>query len=603
MCGIAGYWGPFGREKLAGMVAAISHRGPDGSGVELVDTPKHGGAVGLGHCRLAIIDLTAGQQPMWNADHSLAIIFNGEIYNYQTLRRDLEKRGARFLTRSDTEVILEGWRIDGEKILPQLEGMFAFGIWDGRTEEWILARDRWGIKPLYLAQPAGGTIAFASEIKPLLSLTGKPRLNMRAFYEYLLYSWCAGPDTIFEGIRHLAPGHVVRWKPNDRDIRSRQFASVREGAGSPPDRAEMAAALRAEFDRSVSNHLIADVPVGLTLSGGLDSSAVLASVARSQDLSAVDTFTIGFGRDDDETPFARAMAQHLGARHHIRTVSPDGIAADFTSIVRTLEEPIAHPVLQTTYEAARFAREKVKVVLIGEGSDELFLGYPQYKTLIPPLSFLPASQKARLYLAVCCLMPRASDIENMLAPEFLDRTLLHEVAAQFDPYFESGNFAEGAQRFEIEKPLLANQLLRIDKLTMAFGLEARVPFLDNRFGALALSLPVSAKLAGGRSKAVFRDAMAERLPSEILYRPKTGKGGTQALLPFLQDLVKTGPLSGLVSDRALASRGWLRPEAVRDYLAQANGPLVRLHPIESRRRSKFHYALAVIEQWGRLYLD
>ena len=265
---------------------------------------------------------------MWNADRSCAIVFNGEIYNYRHLRNDLESRGARFLTASDTEVILEGWRIEGEAILPKLEGMFAFAIWDSRTAEWIMARDRWGIKPLYLSQPTPGTIAFASEIKPLLGLTANRAVNLRVLYEYLLYSWCPGPQTIFEGIRHLEPGHLVRWKPNDGDIRPRRYCGIDSELGSvrPTDLAD---AVRSEFDRSVADHMIADVPVGLTLSGGLDSSCVLASMARLRDPSDIDAFTIGFGLADDETPFAATMAKHAGARHHVRQVCKDRISADF----------------------------------------------------------------------------------------------------------------------------------------------------------------------------------------------------------------------------------------------------------------------------------
>ena len=602
MCGIVGFWGSFGQEALAAMTAAVAHRGPDDEGLELVDTPELGGAVGLGHRRLSIIDLPTGHQPMWDADRSCAIVFNGEIYNYRHLRNDLESRGARFLTVSDTEVILEGWRIEREAILPKLEGMFAFAIWDSRTAEWIMARDRWGIKPLYLSQPAPGTIAFASEMKPLLGLTANRALNLRVLYEYLLYSWCPGPETIFQGIRHLEPGHLVRWKPNDDEIRPRRYCGIDSQLGSVRP-ADLADAVRSEFDRSVADHMIADVPVGLTLSGGLDSSCVLASMARLRYPPEIDAFTIGFGLADDETPFAATMAKHVGARHHVRQVCKDRISIDFARLFRVLEEPIAHPVLQTTFEAARFAREKVKVVLIGEGSDELFLGYPQYCTLKPPFSLLSASQRARLYLAVCCLMPTLRDLESMIASEYLDRELLHDVAHQFDAYFEPDRFPLGPQMFELEKPLLANQLLRIDKLTMSFGLEARVPFLDNRFGAMALSLPVSEKLAGGETKAIIRKAMSDRLPQDILWRPKTGKGGTQALLPFLQSLVMDGPLSQLVSEKSITSRGWLRPGRVRDYLARAKSPAVRFHPIESRRRAKFLYALAALEQWARIYVD
>jgi asparagine synthase (glutamine-hydrolysing) len=601
VCGIAGFWGDFGRQRLEAMVAAIAHRGPDGAGIELVAGPWEG-AVGLGHRRLSIIDLEGGRQPMWSVDGSVAIIFNGEIYNYRALKADLTRRGAQFATNSDTEVILEGWRLLGPDILPLLEGMFAFAIWDTRRNEWILARDRWGIKPLYLATPKPGTIAFASEVKPLLPLVGAVAPDLGALYRFLLYGWVPGPQTLFAGIRHLEPGTMLRWRPDMPSGSVTRFATVSVDPDPRPS-ADIVDRLRAEFDRAVADHLVADVPVGITLSGGLDSSSALASMARLHDPAGIDAFTVGFELADDETPFAVRMARHVGVRHHVRNVPAERIASQFSSIVRSLEEPIAHPVLQTTFEAARFARERLKVVLIGEGSDELFLGYPQYRTLTWPLRFLPDALRGKFYIDVCCVMPTASDLSGMLAPEFLDRDLLDDVAHEFDPYFRSGGFDTGAQLFELHKPLIANQLMRIDKLTMSVGLEARVPFLDNRFAALALSLPVSARLANGRTKIALRRAMADRLPPEIVDRPKTGKGGTQALLPFLQRLVSDGPLSGLVSRTAIAKRGWLRADAVYDYLSRRNSPFVKMHPVESRRRAKFAYALAVLEQWGRIFVD
>jgi asparagine synthase (glutamine-hydrolysing) len=602
MCGIAGFYGAFGEVELAAMARALAHRGPDDEGLELRPGLAEPDRVGLGHRRLSIIDLGGGHQPMWTGNGTIGIVFNGEIYNYRELRRELEAEGGRFRTHSDTEVILEGWRLRGERILSALAGMFAFGLWDERTGEWILARDRWGIKPLYYAAHGRGQLVFASEIKPLLPFLPRVEPDLQAIYEYLLYSWTPGPQTIFSGIRHLPPGHVARWKPHDATLKTAAYVdrSVEPTRLGPE---ETAGRLRELFDRAVEAHLVADVPVGVNLSGGLDSSAVVASMARLRAPSSIDAFTVGFGLADDETPYAAEMARHVGVNHHIRAVSPEKVAQDFATVVRTIEEPIGHPVLQTTFEAARFARESLKVVLIGEGSDELFLGYPQYRLLQAPFRYAPRALHEKLYLAVTCLMPPAGRIEHMLAPGFLDRDLLEASAHRFDGYFRHGDIRERAQAFEIGHPLVANQLMRIDKLTMAHSLEARVPFLDNELGAFAAALPLDHKLRGGVTKAVLRDAMRERLPDRILHRPKTGKGGTQALLPYLNGLVRDGPLSDLLSRDTIRRRGWLNPDRVLGYLAEAQSPFVRLNPIESRRRTKFAYALAVLEQWAREYLD
>lgn len=601
MCGIAGFYGPYGESDLATMAAAMAHRGPDDEGIDIRPGMSDPDRIGLGHRRLSIIDLAGGHQPMWSADGGIGIVFNGEIYNFRSLRAELKREGACFRTASDTEVIIEGWRLRGARILAALEGMFAFGLWDARTGCWVLARDRAGIKPLYYAMPAPGALAFASEIKPLLPLVGSARPNLGSVYEFLLYGWTGGPETVFSGIRHLPPGHWAQWAPGDQELRPVRFAERRFGeTGMAPDRA--AGELRERFDRAVEAHLVADVPVGINLSGGLDSSAVLASMGRLRPAS-IDAFTIGFGRDDDETPYARLMAQHVRVRHHLRTVPRERIAEDFARIVRLVEEPIAHPVMQTTYEAAALARERVKVVLIGEGADELFLGYPQFRLLQPPWRWAPRQVVRDLYLAITCLMPRPGELAGMLSPAMRDTSLLDAAAHRFDRYFSCANFAQGTQDFEFDNPLVANQLLRIDKLTMAHSLEARVPFLDNQLVDFASSLQVSLKLRGRTSKAVLRQAMAERLPPEIIDRPKTGRGGTQALLPYLAGLVRGGPLSHLISRDAIGRRGWFDPDRVLDYLSGAQNLAVRHHPIESRRRAKFAFALAVLEQWAREYLD
>lgn len=604
MCGIAGFLGPFDLPRLKAMTDAIAHRGPDDAGNQVIEATASGHNAGLGHRRLSIIDLAGGHQPMWSYDRSVAIVFNGEIYNYRSLRSEIESGGGRFQTNSDTEVIVEGWKIWGERLLPRLEGMFAFGLWDTRTREWILARDRSGIKPLYYAVPSSGTLVFASEIRPLLPFLGQTGIELKALYEFLLYGWSAGPQSLFQGVQQLLPGHVLRVRADRASAPETPAAFARRNPLQPVrSHAAWVTAVREGLDRAVASHLVADVPVGVNLSGGLDSSAVVASMIRYVDPGRIDSFTVGFGRDDDETPHAALMAKHAGIRHHTRNVPQESIERDFKRIIGILEEPIAHPVLQTTYEAARLAREKVKVVLIGEGADELFLGYPQYRVLTSPFRYLPAARKRDMYLAICCVMPAKRALESMLAPRFLDRDLLDSVARRFDPYFTASGFDRGAQEFELDFPLVANQLMRIDKLTMAHGLEARVPFLDNQLVDLALSIPVASRVDHGRTKIVLRDAMEGRLPQSIIHRPKTGKGGTQALLPYLERIVHEGPLSDLVSREAIGGRGWLNPDEVLGYLSARSTRRVAWHPVESRRRQKFGLALAALEQWARIFLE
>ncbi|SIR41319.1 asparagine synthase (glutamine-hydrolyzing) [Bosea sp. TND4EK4] len=603
MCGIAGYYGRFESERLRRMTQAIAHRGPDGEGHDWRPGLQEGEAVGIGHRRLAIIDLAGGIQPMWSEDARIGITFNGEIYNYRELKAELIAEGGRFRTNSDTEVILEGWRLRGEEIFEALSGMFAFGIWDGRTNEWILCRDRAGIKPLYYAQPASRVLAFASEVKPLLPLVGGVRPNRQAMYEFLLYSWIPGPQTLFDGVLSLPPGTWLRWRPDAPMPKPLPYVTGRDTVSVPATFAEAAAELRGLLDAAVKSHLVADVPVGINLSGGLDSSAVLASMIREVDPGAIDAFTIGFGLPDDELPFARTVAEHAGVRHHTALASPSRIEEDFSRIIRTLEEPIGHPVLQTTFEVARLARSHVKVTMIGEGADELFLGYPQFKLMVPPYSFAPRRLQQQTFMAVACLMPTARQLSGLLNPDLLDHDAFQAASHRFDGYFSDPGGPQGVAAFEFDYPLVSNQLMRIDKLTMAHSLEARVPFLDNRLAAWSKRLPTAWKRSSNATKIILREAVADRLPGSIVHRPKTGRRGTQALLPYLNSVVMQGPLADHVAPRTVARRGLLRSDMVQAYLAAQSDFAIRLHPIESRRRAKFRYALAVLEQWSREFLD
>lgn len=613
MCGIAGFIGEWNAARLDDLTDALAHRGPDGRGVDFLPPGSAiglpGSAVGLGHRRLSIIDVSGGAQPMWDADHTAGLVFNGEIYNFRQLRKELEACGHRFSTHSDTEVILQGWRAWGPRVVERLEGMFAFALWDTRTRSLFLARDRHGIKPLYYSIPRAGQIMFASEIRPLLRAADRAAaINRSALYEYLLRGWSAQETTFFAGIQQLQPGCFMQFDPAKGAASARierYWRLQRPGtAVSRTSADEVADTLRTLFDNAVSSHLVADVEVGVLLSGGLDSSAVAASMARLMDPTSIQAFTIGFGLPDDEIPFARSAASHCGISSKERLVDPSVFSSGFTDCIESLEEPIAHPVMQTTWQAAKFVRQNVKVALLGEGSDELFAGYPHYRLFKRPFSLLPGRLVRKYALDVMCLMPGSRTLARLMTPGSCERDALETVERRIQPWFGGDDDADDMLRFEAETALVQNQLMRVDKLTMAHSVEARVPFLDKTFVEYANALPFGLKTENGVAKAIFRKAMQSRLPADVLYRPKSGKKGTQALLPMINGLLaRGGPLHHLVDEKSIAARGWFDPKATRDWIDGMSSAAVRHHPIESRRRAKFALALAAIEQWCRLYLD
>jgi asparagine synthase (glutamine-hydrolysing) len=613
MCGIAGFIGEWSAAALDDITDALAHRGPDGRGVDYLPPGSAAGlpgdAVGLGHRRLSIIDLSGGAQPMWDPDRTVGLTFNGEIYNYRELRRQLEGAGQRFVTQSDTEVILHGWRVWGSRVVDHLEGMFAFALWDTTTRRLFLARDRFGIKPLYYSIPGPGQIIFASEIRPLLRVaTSVPKINHSALYEYLLRGWSGQEETLFAGVKQLQPGCFMHFDPSNGAGAARierYWRLAPPGSLLPSSStAEIADTLRELFDRAVSTHLVADVDVGVLLSGGLDSSAVCASMAKLIEPSSIQAFTIGFGLPDDEIPFARAAASHCRVKSSERLVDPSVFSSRFADCVESLEEPIAHPVMQTTWQLADFVGKRVKVALLGEGSDELFAGYPHYRLFRPPFSFLPRSVQRDNALDVMCLMPRSGTLRKLMTPEICNRNVLEDIEQRARPWFDSGDTANDMLRFEAETALVANQLMRVDKLTMAHSIEARVPFLDRTFAEYANAIPFGIKTENGVPKAIFRKAMQSRLPPDVLHRPKSGKKGTQALLPMIDGLLaEGGPLHHLVDANAIEARGWFDPKLTRDWIHARSSITVRHHPVERRRRTKFALALAVLEQWARLYLD
>lgn len=638
MCGIAGVLNfngaPVENGLISRMTRLLSHRGPDGSGTFV------SGAVGLGHTRLAIIDLSeTGRQPLFNDDGRLAIVYNGECYNHKALRAELEARGHRFRSTSDTEVVLRGYEEHGLAFVEKMIGMFAFAIWDGRREELVLCRDRVGIKPLYLWRD-GARLAFASEIKPLLEAGAPTELAAAALSSYLSLRYVPGPATLFKGIEKLTPGTTLVFG-RDGAFRRKTYWDLRSIA-EKSRLSEDAAAKRFYdlLDESVGLCLESDVPVGAFLSGGLDSSAVTALMSRRR--KDVDTFTVSIGGEADEAAQARELAASLG----LTNTSLGLTAADldrYNDAVWHLEEPIGDSIILPTFLLAREAAKKVKVVQIGEGADEILAGYvhqfvmTQGERLSPLARLVPGT----LLAGLTKVMPQSVwdavfPYPGKMGRQGVDRVLGYAGALGNPPraYLELvGLFGQAQKREllagglanaalatgepeaaftsywkELKNPVFQNKLLeldlrywntdytmlRIDKLTMASSLEARVPFLDHRLIELCLTLPAAFKTKGRERKHLMRQALAGKklLPETTRRAAKT---------PFHLSPEKSfgagfeAFINEVLSDAAVKKRGLFSAKTVSRLKARGSA--------RELAESKQLMALAVFELWAKQYLD
>jgi asparagine synthase (glutamine-hydrolysing) len=554
MCGIAGIAKFDPREsveepRLARMRDVIAHRGPDGEGL-FVD-----GAIGLAHRRLAIIDPAAGLQPMSNEEGTVWIAYNGEIYNHRLLRPWLAARGHHFRTRCDTETILQLYEEAGDQLVDHLHGMFAFAIWDRRRRRLLLARDRLGIKPLYFACTSTEML-FGSEIKAILAAgTLHAALNDEVLPSLLSSGYLSGEETLFRGVRRLMPGHVLTWSADDGP-RQRRYWSLPEPQETPLTFSALAASLRARLEAAVERHLMSDVPLGVFLSGGLDSSVLAAMVARAT-AGPVQTFAVGFSeREANELPYARQVARHIGAIHNDVTVSPEEFFAALPRLIWHEDEPIAFPSSVPLYFVARLASEHVKVVLTGEGADELFLGYNRYRvtqwnarlgqawwalaprglrdrvrTLLDAVPMRLGRLMRRSFLA---REPgiRELHLENFAVfPETMQRQLLirHSLIDRHDPHLHglralgggAGTLLDQLSRLDLQT-YLHELLMKQDQMSMAASIESRVPFLDDDLVELVTTMPARVKVRGWQSKAVLRAAARDLVPAAILQRPKMG---------------------------------------------------------------------------------
>lgn len=610
MCGIAGvmWWDPgmSGRavEAARAMRSALSHRGPDGDGTWASDRSAAAG-VALGHTRLAVIDLSdEALQPMRRGHHAVA--YNGEIYNYRALRRELGARGAEFSTESDTETLLEAWRAWGQETLDRLDGMFAFAIWDDQRRELTLARDRFGIKPLYVMRTEGGLV-FSSEIRALLtSGLARPRLNRKALSDYLAFQTAATPATLVAGVDMLQPGSVMVVDANGVSTSRRYWELLDSASGSESTTGKTARAdVQRLLEKAVHSHLVSDVPVGLFLSGGVDSSALLSCLHAAG--VAAQTYSVTFEEAGyDESAFSRAAAQAFGADHTEFRLSEAELLDALPAFLASVDHPSGDGV--NTFVISRLARQRgLKVAWSGLGGDELFGGYPSFRRLATSVPLfrqwarLPepvrrvAADVARRGTPASVALDKITEAargdgtfaslwpitRQLFGPEDRARLLGDEAAGASrvqPPYVAL--LADAAERFPEAslgalvsyaetRTYMHDVLLRdADQMSMAHGLEVRVPLLDHHLAEYLVALPDEIRLGGAYPKALLVESLASPLPERLVKRPKRG-----FTLPF--DLWMRTELRALVErhlgSNGLEGRAVFRPGAVtriwHDFLA------------------------------------
>jgi asparagine synthase (glutamine-hydrolysing) len=562
MCGISGIVDlrerrPINRSLLKAMNDALSHRGPDGEGFHLEP------GVGFGHRRLSIIDLKGGKQPLYNEDESVVVTYNGEIYNFHELAEELAAKGHRFHTRCDTEVIVHAWEQWGEQCLERFNGMFAFAIWDRPKETLFLARDRLGVKPLYYAKLSDGEIIFGSELKALLVHPELTReVDPTAVEDYFCFGYIPDPKTIYKSVRKLSPGHylVVRRGRGDTSPRRYWDVPLQRTISTDPDPSASEAELRERLLESVRLRLVSDVPLGAFLSGGIDSSAVVAMM-RELGTENLLTCSIGFKEKQyDESGYAAMVAEAKQTNHQMETVE----AADYSlldKLVGLYDEPFSDSSAIPTYRVCGLARRHVTVALSGDGGDEDFIGYRRYRLFAmeqrlrslfpewfrapafgalgrcyPKLDWAPRIFRGKTTFQALARSPADAYLHGVSIFSDTGRRQLfsgdlrrelggYEAAEVFRGHLEGRSFPDPLsmiQYLDYQTYLPGDILTKVDRASMAHGLEVRVPFLDYEFVEWAASLPSSLKLRGRESKAILKKALEPLLPKEVLYREKMG---------------------------------------------------------------------------------
>src|SRR3990172_4397144 len=622
MCGIAGIVNVTGRPVdealLRAMTTVQAHRGPDGEGFA-----RSGGA-GLGHRRLAIIDLATGDQPMASDDGTIRIVFNGEIYNFRDLRRELESSGARFRTTSDTEVILKAYEAYGPGCVSRLRGMFAFAILDERARRLFLARDRAGIKPLVYAWD-GRRLLFASEIKGILEDHGVPReLDREALGDYLTYHYVPAPRTIFKAIRKLPPASTVVQSLDGGEPVVFRYWTLRLDPDHGPTEQEWIERLRAEMADAVQSHMVSDVPIGAFLSGGVDSGTVVALMAQASS-APIRTFSIGFDEADfDELRFARQVAARYGTDHYELVVKPNALDV-LPKLAWHFDEPFADSSAIPTYYVSKITREHVTVALSGDGGDESFAGYRRYAQalgfherfdqgparLMRPLlrlasRLLPVGAPGQALTGMLGAGPieryfrlityqRRETLRRLLSDELADLARSAADPGSFSRLASEGDapyYVSTLQHIDIATYLPGDILAKVDGMSMAVSLESRVPLLDHRLMEFLATIPSTLKLRNGSGKYLLQRAMAQDLPGEILTRKKMGFG--VPLGAWFRRELRDMTRDVLLGPRA-RQRGIFRASEVDSLLAT--------HDAGRRDCSARLWSLVCFELWMRQWVD
>ncbi|MBS1850701.1 MAG: asparagine synthase (glutamine-hydrolyzing) [Acidobacteria bacterium] len=623
MCGIAGWIGRNDEVADAAgvhrMCQTIVHRGPDDEGLYAR------GPAGLGMRRLSIIDLSGGHQPIHNEEKNIWVVFNGEIYNFPELRKQLEDRGHRFYTHSDTEVIVHLYEEMGADCVTKLRGMFAIALWDERAQSLLLARDRLGKKPLYYAQH-GGRLYFGSEIKAILAV--EPSLadvDPEGVLKFFYFGYVPDPNSAFRAVHKLPPGHLLEYQAGKIQVR-RYWDLPAFGSQAPASEEECLEELERRLAEAVRIRLISDVPLGALLSGGVDSSLVVALMARASS-RPVKTFSIGFREQKfNEAEYARLVAERFGTEHHELVVEPN-LDETLEFLTRSLEEPFADSSMLPTYYVCQMARKYVTVALSGDGGDELFAGYDRYAVdaqrskldwlpgwagrLYRGLlhSHLPSGTYGKNFAWNASLPPRDRYLDSISYLPGLDRErsvfaedFLQSVAGlpnpmqQFREYYDSapaGSHLERLLYLDVKTYLAGDILTKVDRMSMATSLEARVPMLDHVFVEWVAALPAEWKFRHGTRKYLLKK-LAERVgvPRALLHRPK--QGFQLPLEAWMKGEMKQ-KLYGLLLEPRTLQRGYFRPQAVQS--------MVEEHLRGRRDRSSVLWQMLVLELWQRNFLE
>ncbi|MGO9646679.1 MAG: asparagine synthase (glutamine-hydrolyzing) [Terriglobales bacterium] len=628
MCGICGI---FHRDAsrlveqsaLAGMSAQIVHRGPDEDG-SYVD-----GNVALAIRRLRIIDVQSGQQPITNEDQNIWIVYNGEIYNHQQLREELESRGHRYRTRSDTETIVHLYEEYGPECVQRLRGMFAFAIWNRRTRRLFIARDRLGIKPLYY-RFEGGTLLFGSEIKTILEYPGvKPEFNQGALAEYLAFGYIAGPETMFSGICKLLPGHTLEIGETGEMKISQYWDLTTSPDAIEHSRDYYVKGYRDLLEESVASHLMSDVPLGVFLSGGLDSS-VVAALTQKIRREPIETFSVGYSEESfSELPYARQVADHLGSKHHEIRMSRQDFFDVLPALVWHEDEPIAWPSSVSLYFVARLAKSRVTVVLTGEGSDETLGGYARYAWTLMNSGMdnvyraLTAARLRKLLRSALRASPLSASMRRQLEHTFLLRDGEAWSSFYFDNFYSAfsaedqrdllasqaqgtaGDAYANSLRYWNQssgdllhrmlytdiKTYLVELLMKQDQMSMAASIESRVPFLDHQLVEFTADIPARYSIRGMDGKSILKSAAEDLLPRSVIYRKKMGFP-----TPWSRWLgVQLDALEAMLLEPRTLNRGLFRKDAIECLFAE--------HRADRRDHGDRIWRLLNLEIWHRVFID